>query len=402
MRLRFATAALLIACVSGVAVRDARASEPNVVGMGARSPGMGGTGAADTTGFESAYVNPAGLVVLGKRVFNVGYVLGNFDLTLDKRDYKIEAPTGLLLGANVPLPLGGVLRDRLAIGLGFYLPSNVIAKAHAPFPDEPRIATLETHVATVSITVALAAKLHRRVQVGIGILALAALVGEITLQANAGGNISTLAEQQLVTGFAPTMGLQVQATRWLRLGGSLIGESKATYDIRVISKLSGQLPIDLPPLRFKGVAQYDPLKFTIEASFTPLRWIKVNAGFTYKDWSRFPRPIENATAGAAPLPNPDYHDTVVPRVGLELTAFTKYLRIDGRVGYFYEWSPAPTGPDRVLLDADRHAITLGLGLELQKWVGLKLDLFGQFHQTAGSPRVGGLFGFFGFAVGVDL
>ena len=388
----------LVALLVGVA----SASEPNIVGMGARSPGLAGTGAADSTGFEAAYTNPAGLAVSNQRQVNVGYVIGRYGLDLDDKPRKVDGTEGMVLGANVPLPFGGFLKDRVGIGLGFYLPRTLIARARAPFPDETRLALLETQTQTVSLTVAVGIKLHRRLYAGVGALALAGLAGQITIRSDAGGRITSLSEQQLVTGFAPTAGVRFVVHPWLTLGASLVGESKATYDIRVTTMLSGQLPIDLPPLQFKGVAQYDPLKLSVEGSFVPLPWIRVNAGFTFKNWARFPRPIENATPGAPMQPEPGFHDTVVPRLAIELTALTKSLRIDGRLGYFFEWSPAPEGAGRVLLDANRHAITMGLGLSLQRWVGLHLDLFGQFHQLQGSPRAGGRFGFFGFAMGIDL
>ncbi len=390
-----------LACLLALAT-VAHASEPNIVGMGVRSPGMAGTGVADTTGYEAAYTNPAGLAGASQRQINVGYIVGRYHLDLDDKPRSVDGTEGLLLGANVPLPFGGFLKDKLGVGLGFYLPGTLITRARAPFPDETRLALLETQTQTVSITVALGAQLHRRLQVGIGVLALAALAGQITIRSDAGGRITTLSEQQLVTGFAPTAGVRVLLRPWVTVGASLVGESKATYDIRVSTQLSGQLPIDLPPLRFLGVAQYDPLRLSMEGSFVPRDWVRINAGFTFKNWARYQRPIENATPGAPELPEPGFKDTVVPRIAVELTARSKYLRFDGRLGYFFEWSPAPSGPGRVLLDADRHALTFGVGLQLLRWVGLRVDAYGQFHQLAGSPRAGGQFGFFGCAMGLDL
>src|SRR3569623_1782971 len=42
--------------------RRSGASEPEMVGMGARTPGMAGTGVADAEGYDATYTNPAGLV----------------------------------------------------------------------------------------------------------------------------------------------------------------------------------------------------------------------------------------------------------------------------------------------------------------------------------------------------
>ena len=43
----------------------------------------------------------------------VGMVYGNFQLDLDQAPHPIDASSGLIIGGSVPLPLGGVLRDRL-------------------------------------------------------------------------------------------------------------------------------------------------------------------------------------------------------------------------------------------------------------------------------------------------
>jgi hypothetical protein len=75
-------------------------------------------------------------------------------------------------------------------------------------------------------------------------------------------------------------------------------------------------------------------------------------------------------------------------------------RVHGRAGYFFEWSPAAGA---VLLDADRHVATAGVGVE---WIGrttsLQLDLFGQWHHLQANARVAGDFGVFGVTLGVDL
>jgi hypothetical protein len=75
----------------------------------------------------------------------------------------------------------------------------------------------------------------------------------------------------------------------------------------------------------------------------------------------------------------------------------------GRLGYFFEWSPAPDGADRVLLDADRHVLTAGGGVRFSSPIfSFRVDGFAQWHHLTGSSRVGGDLGVFGGTVGVDL
>ena len=91
----------------------------------------------------------------------------------------VDKTDGLVLGADIPIPFGGMLRDRVALGLGFYFPFGVINRARAPFPDEPRLALLDSRTQVVSVLVAAGVRVHRRVDIGVGVLALAALVGTI-------------------------------------------------------------------------------------------------------------------------------------------------------------------------------------------------------------------------------
>jgi long-chain fatty acid transport protein len=379
--------------------RGAGASEPEMFGMGARSAGMAATGVADAEGYEATYVNPAGLVGPTARRLTLGYVHAGYDLSLDGMHRPVDATDGLVLGADLPIPFGGVLRDRVALGLGFYFPFGVVNRARAPFPDEPRLALLDTRTQVVSVLVAGGFHVHRRVDIGVGVLALAALVGTISI-ADLGGRISTIAEEQLTTSLAPIVGIRVRALPWLRLGAVFRGESKSTYDIEITNRLGAALPLTLPTLRIAGTAQFDPMQAAVEGAFAPLGWLTINAGVTWKHWSAFDLPTQNATLGAPPQPAPGFHDTAVPRVAAEATAHWRTLALQARAGYYFEWSGA-NGP--VLLDADRHVLTFGAGLTWHsRLTTLQIDLFAQWHHLQPNARVRGDFATFGAAVGIDL
>ena len=368
-------------------------------GMGARTPGMGATGVADAEGYDATYTNPAGLVAPTNRRLTLGYVHAGYQFSLDGAHRPVDETDGILLGADLPIPLGWILRDRVALGLGFYFPFGVINRARAPYPDEPRLALLDSRTQVVSVLVAAGVRVHERVDIGVGVLALAALVGTISIQP-VGTRITTVAEEQLTTSFSPIIGARVRALRWLTLGAVFRGESKSTYDIEITNNLGSRLPLTLPTLRIAGVAQYDPMQAAIEGSFRPLRWLTVDVGVTWKHWSGFGLPTENATLGAPPQPPPGFVDTAVPRVGAEATKRWAHFALAGRTGYFFE----PTGArGPVLLDADRHVLTFGAGLT---WMGrlttLQLDGFVQWHHLQPNARVSGDFASFGFSVGVDL
>jgi long-chain fatty acid transport protein len=382
-----------------VASSLAQASEPEMFGMGARSPGLAGTGVADAEGYDATYANPAGLIAPTRRRLTLGYVHAGYRLDLDGKHRPVDTTDGLVLGADLPLPFGGVLRDRIALGLGFYFPFGVVNRARAPFPDEPRLALLDARTQVVSVLVAGGFHVHERIDVGVGVLALAALVGRINI-AYLGGRITTVAEEQLTTSLSPIVGIRARALRSLRVGAVFRGESKSTYDIEITNTLGARLPLTLPTLRIAGQAQYDPMQAAIEASWAPLRWLVVDGGVTWKHWSGFGLPTENATLGAPPQTLPGFVDTAVPRLAAEATARWAHLSLQGRTGYFFEPSGA-RGP--TLLDADRHVLTFGAGLS---WSGrrtaLQLDGFVQWHHLQPNAHVRGDFAAFGFTIGVDL
>src|SRR5262249_50723713 len=159
-------------------------------------------------------------------------------------------------------------------------------RARAPFPDVPRLALLDSRTQVVSVLVAGGVRVHQRVDVGVGVLALAALVGTISI-ADVGGRITTIAAEQLTTSLSPIVGARVRTTRWLTLGAAFRGESKSTYDIAVTNTLGARLPLTLPTLRIAGVAQFDPMQIAVEGAFVALRWLTIDAGVTWKHWSSF-------------------------------------------------------------------------------------------------------------------
>ena len=380
----------------------AEASEPEMCGMGARSGAMAGTGVADSAAYDSTYTNPAGLMEPARRRLSLGYIAARYRLRMDGAARDVENTNGAILGAALPLPFGGVLKDRLALGLAFYFPTSVLNRARAPYPDEARLALLDTRTQVVSATAALAARIHPRLTVGAGVLVLATLIGEIRIAPDAGGRITTLAEEQITVAYTPIIGVRVRVLPSLRVGAVFRGVSKAEYDIRIANSLGNALPIEIPTLHVAGVAQYDPLQIALEGAWRVRPFLGITVGATWKRWSDYPNASANAAPGTPPQPSPGYHDTVVPRVAVELSRDFSSLRLHGRAGYLFEWSPAP-GDAPALLDADRHVATVGGALEWSHRFGvLQVDLFGQWHQLAGSPRASGGFYVLGGTVGVDL
>ena len=382
----------------------AAASEPERIGFGMRSPGMGGTGTATSTDHEATYLNPGGLGLATARELTVGFVVARYRLTLDGKVRDVDGTAGLLIGATVPIPLRGVMARRLTLGLGFYIPFGVINRAKAPYPDQPSLALLESSTQTVSILLAGAVRITDWLSVGGGTLALAALVGGIALRADGAGHIGSQAEEQLVTDFAPLFGVRLDPHRRLHLGVVFRGRSVSRYDIRIDGNLGNAVPLTLPKFKISGTSQFDPLQVAVEGA------VEVGAGTlialqaVYKRWSEFPLPSENATLGAPPQPPTGFHDTVVPRLGLEWKRRLGPVDLALRGGYFFEWSPTPTPrPESTLLDPSRHVLSLGSAVAFRnRYAPVHVELFFQWHQSQPGGRSGGFFGAGGLTLGAEL
>ncbi len=369
--------------------------------MGARSGALAGTGAADADDYSAAYLNPAALTDAKQRRLTFGYVGARYHLSLDGVHDVIRHTDGIVLGAALPIGFGGWLKDRVVLGLGFYFPSGVINRAADPYPTTPRLALLDDRTQVVSVLVAAGFKLHERVSIGGGVLALAGLTGTINLVTDAANRIITTSDEQLVTNFTPVVGVHVVATNFLQLGLTFRGESKSTYDLRVVTNLGSLLPLTLPVIRVAGTAQYDPLQLALEGAFAVGR-LKLIVGATYKHWGAYVQPVDNATQGAPVLPPTRFHDTIVPRGAIEARfALPHKFSIVARGGYFFEESPSPSN-QTILVDANRHVFTAGFAIEHSGKNSFSLDVFGQAHFLANSPSADGQFGVFGATFGVNL
>jgi long-chain fatty acid transport protein len=381
----------------------ALASGPDLFGMGPRAGALAGAGVADGDGWDQAYTNPAGLVDARRRRLSIGYEGARYHLFLDGERRSLTPSNAVLLGAVLPLPFGGLLRDRVALGLAFYLPTGLITRARAPFPETPRLALLDDRTQVVSVVVSGGFRLHRRVDFGVGVLALAALVGQIIVSTDAGGNATTLSNQELVTRLSPIVGLRVRATDRVRLGLVYRAESKAEYDVAILTRLGARLPISLPTLLLRGVAQFDPHQLHLEAAVR-LGPATLLVGIGWRHWSGYPVPSENPTKGTPAQADPGFHDTVVPRGAVEATRLFRHgVSLVGRLGYAFELSPADAHTTSAYVDADRHVLGAGGRLSWRRGrAGLHVEVIGQWQHLMRAARASGDLGVFGATLGVDL
>jgi len=381
------------------------ASPVDLFGFGARGQGLAGAIGATADGFESVYYNPAGLAFGRRPSFSLGYQYGAFDLRAGVGDaplVKSEAlgAPALSIGFAVPIPFGGALTDRLALGLGFTIPQTSILIADIERPADPTFLLVENRAQTVSIQAAFGVRVADWLAIGVGTIALAELEGAIEVAPNAAGRIGSRVKDELVADYALVTGVMLRLLPrdlpsaddgeapprrlyGLSLALTYRGESRADFDLPITADLGESFGIPLPEITVRGTAQYDPAEVALEVAGRPLDWATISLGVTYERWSTFPQPIAYAAVpdGTPPQPPPGFDDTVSFKLGLEgELPLAPDVRLSPRAGFHYAPTPVPaqTGFHNHL-DSDRMVLALGLGL---RWGRVRLDLAGQLHDLA--------------------
>jgi long-subunit fatty acid transport protein len=384
--------AFIAAICAFTGARVASASPEDVFGFGPRTMSMGGTGAATARGFEAVWGNPALLSTARERELNVGFLGARFDLRApDRIDYKPLA--GSFIGAVLPVPFGGVLKDRVALGLGFFTPFDVIVRGRILYPETPQF-SLADRTASVAVQVALGIDVGYGFRVGAGFAALAALTGSVLVATDASGRIGTVVEDTLVAAYGPLVGLSFERKGY-RAGITYRGELAGRFNVVINVRDLGQIVV--PPLNISGLAQYDPTQFAFEAARSKGPWL-VAAGVTLKAWSAYPGPAEGTVrcpdidpdtgepatepCGALVPARVNYSSTIVPRIGVERALdVAPTVGMTLRAGYFLEISPAPEQTKKSnLYDNTRSVFGVGYGIELKPPMPrLRFDVATQVH-----------------------
>ncbi|MBN1944795.1 MAG: hypothetical protein JW797_03925 [Bradymonadales bacterium] len=349
-----------------------RASSQDLFGLGARGLAMGGALVSNVSGYASVYYNPAALGRLGQRQFVLGYQRADYDLTLNDAAFEVTAASNLLIGLSTPIPLGGAMQNRLALGFGFLLPTTSVLLADIPAPEEPYFAVVGNRHRTVGLHVGLALRLADWLHLGGGVVALAELVGGLKVAPNELGLLGSEVRDELVADYSAIVGLLVIPLDWLSLGVSFHDASAARFTFPIETDLGPEFPIEVPLLDVSGTAQYDPLQVSADVTVQPFAGLALAVGFSFKRWSAFGNPLVNTTTALPPQDPPDFSDIWVPRLGAEYIRGLGPVTAAFRIGGFFEPTPVPEQvANHNYLDSDRWALGLGTGL---LWRGLKADL----------------------------
>jgi long-chain fatty acid transport protein len=379
---RLRALALLLALTS-----PARASTPEVLGLGSEESALAGASAARVHDFSAGYYDPAGLTQLERPEVSLGFVGWGSALTIKtlgaERRQDLSNPMSVLLGAATPVPFGGWLERRIYVGLALGIVPGTLAHIVAHRADEP-FYPLYDRTQRLVVLPSIAARLPWGLSLGLAFNYLAGFGGRLDAQPGPTGALEPRADLALTSQLAVNAGLRWQATRWLAL--AIVYRQQFSIPFHAVSRnqVAGQaidLDVDADGLftPHELVAGWAlKLPFRVTASLD-LQW---------SHWSAYRGPFVAASgqlpvAGAVAVTPPQvgFDDTFGVRGGLELVAVEKkYSSLTLRGGYGFETAAVSADQPGVtnLLDGNKHRLCAGGGLRFE-FAGLHIrgDIHGQ-------------------------
>jgi len=415
------TRPILLVAAALLIATEGHASVPDSYGFGSRSTAMAGAVSADVVDFSSAYYNPAGAVGAPGIEVGVGYMYNAQRLNVGGLDNAVDDVRGIVAGLVAPGELFGV---PFAFTLGLHLPDDGLSYIKARRQGVPRWELYDTRAQLLFLAAALAVRPVEWLELGGGIAYLSATRGSFGIRGRADiispfqSKLEHQVDADLTAVRFPHFGARLSWQGWGALAITYRGQSN--LDLSIDALLDGTVDfagIDVPlvyGLEARTIAAFTPQQAVVGLSLQRVEDLHVNVDVTWVNWSAYESPTAQIAASLdvrpppgtpvslpdEPLPAvaiaPAFSDQVVPRFGIEYrgAAFgpLRELRDDHRrlfelplrAGYVFEPPPVPdqTGLTN-LIDTDRHTVTVGLGLVVNKPFielpgSIELDVHGMF------------------------
>ncbi len=362
----------------------AAANTMETFGLGPRGAAMAGAQVADANDYTAVFYNPAMLALRKDINFGFGFswhraatdvrrTAGNAEL-----DCKYCTPPDSA-GFNLGLifPLGGKVKNRVALGLGVYLPSQRLLRTQAADPNRPFWYLYNSSPERIVLNAAAGVRILDNLTLGLGVQALANLVGQgATMQVDLFSKTVTQREidSTLATRTGPVAGLYFAPVPSVRLGASFRWEMALLYEIPATVDLQG---IGSLAFTVSGTSHYTPHTFTLGGAWDVSPDVTVALDGEYAMWSQAPSPyvnlvidlsgdtlnalgLANALDINSPQGSPGFADTLTGRLGVEYRLAPNF---EVRAGAYYRPTPVPKQdvPFTNILDADAVGLNGGIG-----------------------------------------
>lgn len=392
-------AALALALALALAPSGARANPLDMYGFLSRSTSLGGAVTADVGDVSAGYYNPAGLARLRAFRAELGYLYASPSLQTDGRDNQVDASHGFVGGLAAP---GHIFRLPFAFGLAVHVPDERLSQVRALTQTQPRWELYSVRLQRLYIAASLAISPWRWLRLGVGMVFMASTRGGFDIS----GRIS--ATQPANSALTHGVDADLTAVRYLQAGAQVDLPANVTLgaafrdefrlDTALDANLQGQIVVGgindpralvIPGhygLRSHVLTAFQPRQVVLGAVWRMTPAFRVMADLMWVQWSRYENPTASLDvaldltipAGVPGLRQPSvpqpaareamrFHDTVVPRVGLELLIPVSRHSLAFRLGYHFDPTPVPSQAGVTnFIDASRHVAAFGLGLTLHR------------------------------------
>jgi long-subunit fatty acid transport protein len=367
------------------------ANPVDLFGYGARASSMGSAQTAASEDVGANYYNPGILASLEDVHIDIGYQFAQPQLLVSELDLGVDQARGMTAGLVVP---GRVFGRRLAIGAALYLPDQQMTRTRTLSSQQPRFVVYDNRPQRLFLAANLSLQLAENLFVGGGLAYMSSTQGEVLLDGRIGFPNSDDSELALAMDVDlrairyAQMGAWYRAKPWLNIGLSYRDGFALTLDQVFIIQGDvgpdgGEPLVENGFFRLQTLSQdlFQPAQLTLgfDAQLTPSLAFALDV--QWQHWSAFENPAARIDIeldigqfndlvdipDAPPLPVAGFHDTVVPRLGLEWSAMqTRRSQVHLRGGYVYEPSPTPAQfAETNFIDNDKHTLSLGAGLTVR-------------------------------------
>lgn len=375
--LRGITSIALVLLVPGVA----RASGPDVFGLGSEAIGRGGAMTAVAEGWDATFYNPAGLALSGRRELTLGYQRYFSGLEIETagggvEDQPIVLPDSFVLGAS--LPIG----DRVGIGIGSMVLPDVIVRARTHGPEEPFFPYYDNRTQRLAIYPAIGVRVTDWLALGAGANFFAGLNGFARASEGSTAALEASVFEEIFSQIALHAGARIDASETLRFGLAYRQSFGAPFTTRAQVLVAG-VPIEVlvdartlvTPHEFSAGAalRLGALDLSLDATLS--LWALERSPFTRVE------AIVNGVRIVPPVPQDGlYRNTVAIRTGGAFDhRLSEDLVLTYRLGASFEPSMIEDQPGRTnLIDGHKIGVGLGLGATFPRLLRrpMRIDLHG--------------------------
>jgi hypothetical protein len=394
------------ACLFGLSLAPAAAANPRESGLiGARSSALGGAVSADAEDCSASYYNPA---LIAARPGDA--VCLDYQLSLASRrpsgapsvdDKRYELGFGLVASGDVAgVPLG--------VGALFVLPNARLSRVRSVSPDDATWVLEQNRPDVTFVAFALSLQPLPFLSLGLSLNTLTTLDGGFSVTGTAvqpdrtgrteyESNLRHSVDASLDSVRSYSGGALLQPGPGLSL--ALVYRQAARVEQTILGRLGGAVEIgaiDVPTdyqVATSSIAADYPRAVVLGARLRAAPGLRLLFDLTWEDYSGWRSP-QGRTESALDLDlppgvtltlpepvtrafvDPEPRDRWVPRLGVEGEVLNG-PRIDllARGGYSYARSPLPVQTRTRWLDADRHTLSGGLGLQAsERSVSIVLDV----------------------------